>query len=399
MLTLLGINKLLAIYVGPAGYAAMGQFQNAVQMISTLASGAINTGVTKYTAEYHNDEVQQRRVWQTAGTIALTGSLVLSVLVFIFREMLAIGFLGDAKLSTVFVWFAVTLVLFVFNTLLLAILNGKKDIPRYVAANIAGSLLALGITALMVVNWGLLGALISLAVYQSLAFFATFFLCLKTPWFQWRQLAGGFDLKIAKGLGNFTAMALITAILGPLSHIFIRNHLGDKFGWESAGYWEAMWRLSSAYLMFITSTLGVYYLPKMSSLNCGNKIKNELISVYKLLIPTSIALGLVIFSSKDLIIDYLFTKDFNPMRELFGWQIIGDTLKIGSWIISYLMICKSMTKTYITTEIIFSFIFIFTIYVCAEKFNLLGTAIAHTITYAIYWPTMYYFVYKKLINN
>ena len=42
MLTLLGINKILAVYVGPAGYAALGQFQNAVQMISTFASGAIN---------------------------------------------------------------------------------------------------------------------------------------------------------------------------------------------------------------------------------------------------------------------------------------------------------------------------------------------------------------------
>lgn len=52
MITMLGINKILAVYVGPAGYAALGQFQNAVQMIATFGSGAINTGVTKYTAEH-----------------------------------------------------------------------------------------------------------------------------------------------------------------------------------------------------------------------------------------------------------------------------------------------------------------------------------------------------------
>ncbi len=45
MLTLLCINKILAIYVGPAGYATIGQFQNAIQIITTLASGAVNTGV------------------------------------------------------------------------------------------------------------------------------------------------------------------------------------------------------------------------------------------------------------------------------------------------------------------------------------------------------------------
>src|SRR5690606_41741019 len=95
MLTLLGLNKILAIYVGPSGYAALGQFQNAVQMITTLASGAINTGVTKYTAEYHEDEAKQQAVWRTAGTIALIGSLLVSVLVVVFNRPLAGWFLKD----------------------------------------------------------------------------------------------------------------------------------------------------------------------------------------------------------------------------------------------------------------------------------------------------------------
>ena len=55
---LLGINRVLAVYRGPAGYGVLGQFQNAVQMIITFACGAINTKVTKYTAENNQNEVQ-----------------------------------------------------------------------------------------------------------------------------------------------------------------------------------------------------------------------------------------------------------------------------------------------------------------------------------------------------
>src|SRR5690606_16078937 len=171
-------------YVGPAGYAALGQFQNAVQMITTLASGAINTGVTKYTAEYHEDEAKQQAVWRTAGTIALIGSLLVSVLVVVFNRPLAGWFLKDERLGGVFIWFAATLVLFVFNTLLLAILNGKKEIQRYVIANIAGSLFALLITTVMAVQLGLYGALVALAIYQSLAFFVTYWICRKATWFK-----------------------------------------------------------------------------------------------------------------------------------------------------------------------------------------------------------------------
>ena len=43
MLAMLGLNKILAVLVGPAGYALFGQFQNAVTVINTFASGAINT--------------------------------------------------------------------------------------------------------------------------------------------------------------------------------------------------------------------------------------------------------------------------------------------------------------------------------------------------------------------
>lgn len=385
MLTLLGINKILAIYVGPAGYAALGQFQNAVQMISTLASGAINTGVTKYTAEYHDNEAEQRKVWQTAGTIALTGSLVLSVLVFIFRERLALGFLGDAQLSTVFVWFSATLVLFVLNTLLLAILNGKKDIPRYVLANIAGSVLALAITALMVVNWGLLGALIALAVYQSLAFFATLFLCLKTPWFRWRELVGRVDWPVAKNLAKFTAMALTTAATVPLSHILIRNHLGQTLGWESAGYWEAMWRFSGAYLMLVTTTLSVYFLPKFSETSNVKLIKNEILSGYKLILPAIVFFGILIILLKDFIIQLLFSHEFSGMRVLFFWQIIGDFLKVGSWVVASLMLSKALHTPYILSEIFFATFFYILTVIFVNHFGLEGVAIAHAINYLVYW--------------
>lgn len=396
MLTLLGINKILAIYVGPAGYAALGQFQNAVQVISTLASGAINTGVTKYTAEYQYNEAEQRKVWQTAGTIALTGSLVLSLLVFILRERLALWFLGNAQLSTVFVWFAATLMLFVFNTLLLAILNGKKDIPRYVLANIAGSALALAITYLMVVNWGLLGALIALAVYQSLAFFATLFLCLKTPWFRWRELVGRVSLPVARNLLRYTAMALTTAATVPLSQILIRNHLGQTLGWDAAGYWEAMWRLSGAYLMFVSTTLSVYYLPRLSELMTGIEIKKEILSGYRVILPAAVLCATLVYLLRNFVIVTLFSPEFEPMEELFFWQLIGDVVKIASWLFAFVMLAKSMTKLYVITEIIFAISFYGLSVLMIEQNGLKGVTIAHALNYLIYFAVMSRAIFRSM---
>lgn len=392
MLTLLGLNKILAIYVGPAGYAALGQFQNAVQMITTLAGGAINTGVTKYTAEYHEDETKQQAVWRTAGTIALVGSLLVGVLVVLFNRPLASWFLNDKQLGGVFIWFAATLVLFVFNTLLLAILNGKKEIQRYVIANIAGSLFALLVTTVMAVQFGLYGALVALAVYQSLAFFVTCWICRKSNWFRLRFLIGSVDKSAAKNLAKFTAMALISAACVPLSHILIRNHLGETLGWEAAGYWEAMWRLSAAYLMLVTTTLSVYYLPRISELTEFSEIKKEILSGYKIILPVAAICGLTVYASRALIIRLLFTSEFSEMEALFAWQLVGDTLKIGGWILAFVMLGKAMTKLFIFSEILFSGFFYLLVVYMVDKFQLEGVAFAHALNYFIYWIFMIFFV-------
>lgn len=389
MITLLGINKILAVYVGPVGYAALGQFQNAMQMITIFASGAINTGVTKYTAEYYQDEARQHLVWRTAGTIVLIGSLATAVLVALFNRPLASWFLKDASYGGVFLWFAVTLVLFTLNTLLLAVLNGKKEIARYVLANISGSIFALLITSVMVIRYGLYGALVALAIYQSLTFFVTLLLCYKAPWFKIGHFFGGVDKSAALNLAKYTAMALTSAVCLPLSHILVRNYLGETFGWPAAGYWEATWRLSTAYLMLVTTTLGVYYLPRLAELNLPAEIAREVRNGYKLILPVAALSGVLIYTLRDAIVGFLFTPDFLPMTELFAWQVLGDTLKIGSWILSYLMLGKAMFKLFMLSEIIFSAIFVMlTIFITSEV-GLKGVAIAHAVNYALYWFFMW----------
>jgi len=394
MLTLLGINKVLAIYVGPSGYAALGQFQNAVQMITTFASGAVNTGVTKYTAEYKDDVAAQHRVWRTAGTIALSGSLFFSVLIVIFNEILAIWFLKNAGFGGVFVWFGATLVLFTLNTLMLAILNGKKEIGKYVIANIAGSLFSLLVTALMSMSYGLYGALVALAVYQSLSCFITFFLCFKSPWFKLSYMIGRLDKKTAINLSKFTVMALSSALCVPISHILVRNHLGETFGWQSAGYWEAMWRLSSAYLMLVTTTLSVYYLPKLSELKESKDIKNEILQGYKVIFPVAIACGLIMYFLRDFIISVLFTSDFLPMRDLFGWQMLGDVLKIASWILGYVLAARAYWKIFVFSELFFALLF-YVLVVVFSSFELESAVIAHAVTYALHFCFMFAVMKKK----
>lgn len=395
-ITMFVLNKILAVYLGPTGYAAIGQFQNFIQMVTTFAGSAINTAVVKYTAEYHEDESKQRAIWKTAGSIVFLFSLIFAFLILIFQGQLSLYIFHSLKYQTVFIWFAVFLIFFNFNTLFLAILNGKKEILKLVLANIAGSLFALIITSVLAIKLHLYGALVALSIYQSIAFIVTLFLCYRANWFKLSSLLGKIDLEITKKFSSFILMALVSAICVPLSQMLIRAYLTQEFSLAYAGYWEAMIRLSTVYLMLVTTTLGVYYLPRLSELNKIDEIKKEVYLGYKFLFPLTVVGGIIVFILRDWIINLLFTPSFAPMQDLFFWQMMGDALKIGSWILAYLMLSKAMTKLYISTEIIFTLSLIALTYVCTQFFGFKGVSIAHLINYGMYWIVISLFIFKQL---
>lgn len=395
-ITMFVLNKILAVYLGPTGYAAIGQFQNFIQMVTTFAGSAINTAVVKYTAEYHEDETKQRAVWKTAGSIVFLFSLVFAILILIFQKQLALYIFQSLKYQTIFIWFAVFLIFFNFNTLFLAILNGKKEILKLVLANIAGSLFALVITGVLAIKLQLYGALIALSIYQSIAFIVTLILCHRADWFEFSSLLGKIDLGITKKFASFILMALVSAICVPLSQMLIRSYLTQEFSLAYAGYWEAMIRLSTVYLLLVTTTLGVYYLPRLSELNAIDEIKKEVYLGYKFIFPLAVVGGICVFILRDWIIKLLFSPSFAPMQDLFLWQMMGDALKIGSWILAYLMLSKAMTKLYICTEIIFTVSLIALTYICTQVFGFEGVSIAHLMNYGLYWIVISLFIFKQL---
>lgn len=395
-ITMFVLNKILAVYLGPTGYAAIGQFQNFIQMVTTFAGSAINTAVVKYTAEHHEDETKQRAVWKTAGSIVFLFSLLFAILILIFQKQLALYIFQSLKYQTIFIWFAIFLIFFNFNTLFLAILNGKKEILKLVLANIAGSLFALVITGILAIKLQLYGALIALSIYQSIAFIVTLILCHRADWFEFSSLLGKIDLGITKKFASFILMALVSAICVPLSQMLIRAYLTQEFSLAYAGYWEAMIRLSTVYLLLVTTTLGVYYLPRLSELNAIDEIKKEVYLGYKFIFPLAVLGGICVFILRDWIINLLFSPSFAPMQDLFLWQMMGDALKIGSWILAYLMLSKAMTKLYICTEIIFTVSLIALTYICIQVFGFKGVSIAHLINYGLYWIVISLFIFKQL---
>jgi PST family polysaccharide transporter len=382
--------KIVAVYIGPSGLALMGQFQNFIGMMSSVASAGVNSGIVKYTAEYYEDEQIKQKIWSSALKISLVLIIPMAIVIIFLADFISMKLLNTTEYGSIFIVFAITVVFFVLNGLMTSILNGQKEIKKLTLLNIVGSLFGLAVTILLVTQYELYGALLAGIVSQSIVFFVTLTFVLKSSWFKLSMFLGSMDKEYRNKLLKFSAMALVSATMIPLSHIYVRDYIGTNIGWDEAGYWQAIWRISETYLMLITTTLSIYYLPKLSSIQDKSELRAELLYGYKIILPIVIMMALGIYLFRDLIISILFTKEFSPMAELFLYQLIGDVIKIAAWLLGYIMIAKAMTRLFIFSEIFFVGSFVGFVVLFVDMYGLIGVTMAFMVNYFIYMLFLYF---------
>jgi PST family polysaccharide transporter len=142
-------------------------------------------------------------------------------------------------------------------------------------------------------------------------------------------------------------MKLVSAISLPLIMIAIRTEIVTVQSATEAGYWEAMNRISNYYLVFFTTLLTLYILPKLSEINDPKAFRKEIFGFYKTILPLFAAGMLIIYVLKTYIIQIVLTDEFLPMSSLFFWQLSGDLVKIASIVIAYQFLAKNMFWHYI----------------------------------------------------
>ena len=305
-------------------------------------------------------------------------------------------------MSSIFIWLALALPAAAANNLLLAIVNGKKEVGIFIAANITGSFVSLLLIGSLAYCFGLFGALLAIIISPAVVLLSTVTLLARRAWFKSHFLWGKMHAAPTRELSGFAFMGLTSALVVPVSYMLIRDHIGTRLGLPAAGYWQASWKISEIYLMLVTTTLGVYYLPRLAEIRNAPELKAEILKVYRVVMPVVVVGAVTIYLFRDFIIRILFTEDFQPMRELFAWQLTGDVIKIGSWVLGYILVGRAMVKFFVITEIAFSVSFVILSRLLLDLFDLRGVSIAHAINYAFHWAAMTYLVrgeIKKIENH
>lgn len=380
--------KVVATIIGPSGVALLGQLYNFAEMTLSFAGGGINKGVTKYISEFKEDDSAIARYISAGLRITVWCSLLCGAALIIFHRFLSKTILLSDEFGYIFVIFGFTVILYAINAFMLSVVNGYKEFRRYVHINIAGSIVSLVFTISLVLSLRLKGALIAAVTYQSVSLLITLWMLRNAGWlkmvnFRLKSLSPEF-----KAYAGFSVMAVVTALCIPVSQMLLRGYVMTEISETEAGWWEGMNRISAMYLMVITTSFSVYYLPRLSEIKTLAGVRSEVLRSFSVIAPLLIVGFGAIYLLRLYIIKVVFSAEFIPMARLFAWQMAGDFFKISSWLVAYIMVAKAMTRTYIATEIISALIYTALGFILVRINGITGLCQAYLINYMIYCATM-----------
>ncbi len=392
-------NKIIAVYLGPPGIALIGQLQNFINISLTFANGGIGSGLTKYLSEFRDNEEKTKKFISTSTFITLFCSVFVAFFIIIFNKFLAVNLLKDEDFSYLFIIFSFSLIIFAINNLLLNILNGMKEIKKLITINTYANLISFLFSLFLITTYKLHGALISLVTSQSAVFIITLFFVLKSKWFKLKNFIPNYNNETASKLFGFSLMTFTSIFFINFSQIIIRNFIVYNQSVESAGYWQSIVKLSDIYLGFITMTLSIYYLPRLSEIKDKSILKKEIFSGYKIILPALFIMNISIYFLRFFIIKFVFTDKFMPISELFAFQMVGDFFKITSWLLAYLMFAKAMTKVFVITEILFIFGYLTLSIIFIQTFGIIGATFAYALNYFFYLLGMIWLFRDLIFKN
>ncbi|WP_233843911.1 O-antigen translocase [Dyella sp. 2HG41-7] len=384
LLAALVVIKLVAWFAGPEGVGKMGQFMSLMSLLAVLAGGGIGTGVVKYVAEYRHDTAKLARLLSAALWYAVCASCAMCVVTLIFNRPITQWLMGDLRYQGVIQVLAVAQLGIALANYGLAVINGFMDVRRLALVQVVGSMGSIVAVVLLARAFQLYGALLALIVGQ-LALLVVGFPALKrSGYFLPVMFRARYDREMVSRLAAFSVMTLVSALLPPLVGIGVRDHLAGQFGWQQVGYWQAVSKVSDAYLLFATSAINIYYLPKLASTHDRASLVAELQKAYRIVLPVVAALAAVVYAQRSLVTRVLFSANFYEAKALYAPQLIGDVLKIASFILSYLMLAKAMTRLFVASECVFAISYVALVYVFTAYFGLIGAMYAFAVNYLLY---------------
>lgn len=374
------VNKLLAIYLSPTAFACVGQFMNFMTVGQATSSLALQNGWVSLSAQNKNNLEQLRGVWRggfrlttfaSIGTFAVALVLCFTLPLEKFFPEIHPLWVKTAILFALPGVFATNII-----TITSSVMNGLGRYRRWAIINMVASLWQMLWVAFFLYTERL--SVLSVVATQSI-------------------VAGIFALQIASRAGfslkeirktaldirspwlSYALMGIVPMVLTPVVLTFMRVTVGENLGWNAAGIWQGIWKISDFLTAFFSAILGVIILPKVSAA----MTKSEFWSLFRPIFFKTMTLAFVavavLYFGRSLLVSVMLSSSYAGAADYMMLQLLGDFFRVGGWALGLVLIARRETKKFLTLEICSQFILAGGTYIFVKLYEFNGPMMAYAV--------------------
>ena len=372
------INKLLAVFLPPAAFACVGQFMNWMNIGQATSSLAMQNGWVSLTAQNKDNVKNLHGVWR--------GGFRLTTFATIFTCIAAVLFCFIAPLDKVLPGvhprLAQAAILFALPGILAtnmvaicsAVMNGLGLVKRWALIQVVASLFqmlwvafflysgrlsVLSIIATQSVVAGIFAARVAARAGFNIKTFRESVLDTRGPWL------------------SYAVMGLVPMIVAPLVLMFVRSLIGSELGWNAAGIWQGVYKISDFFASIFSAILGVLILPRIRRDMTRESFRKEFYPIFLRMMGFTLAFCIALYFGRSLVVAILLSGAYAPAADYMPIQLMGDFFRSGGWCLGMVLVARRETKAFLFIEVGANLLFAVGSFVGIRLFEMQGPMLAY----------------------
>jgi O-antigen/teichoic acid export membrane protein len=394
-------TKIIAAVGGPAALATLSTLQQLRQaaVVAATANGqtALVRGASGLGGRERSEYVRTVACVFAAATALVAGSMIL------WPQPLAAlaGFGSDA--SRLIPWLAIPVGLTSLLVFVSALLNALGAIGRLaILLVIASGAMALGAwPAAQAFAGGKRSALVVLLIFSAAVSGIAALIALvgfRRPLEEWFRGPGQWwSGPAVRSFGATSAALLVSGLAASGALLAVRRHIVLTQGLTVTGQFDAAWGLSMNQVTLVLSTLQTYYLPAVARSRSHAERDGHIASV--LMVAALTAAGAIagIALLKPWLLRMFYSAAFEPASAYLRWTLLGDYLKVTSWILSIPILAAADMKMFLVADLAAYGVFVAVAAGLAPAVTAAsGAAIGFVVMYAVHLILCAIYLWRKL---
>jgi PST family polysaccharide transporter len=381
-------NKLLAVFLGPAGVGLAGLYTSVTGLVGAVTGLGVPMSGVRQIAE-SSAQSDERRVAATAATlgrITWLGGLVGMGLIMIFAAPICRLTFGN----TDHIWglrlVALVVLIEGIAAKQKAILQGLRRIGELSLCQVMGAVGGTVAAFPLVLLWHEHGVPGFLVVASTSAMLASWWFARQLKLKPIKLTRQEFRVEL-RGLLNIGVAALVTGFVGAGLVYLMRLVVMRRLGMDAVGMCQATWMLSSTYVGVVLAALGTDFYPRLTAVSTDRAACNRLINEQTemgVLITFPGILATIVLA--PWVLQLVYSRAFLPATDVIRWQILGDALKVVCWPLGVISFAQGRAKLFTATEVSFAAVQVTLLFLCVEWWQFEGVGIGfflHQLLYTI----------------